>query len=262
MIPLTMTAAGIGALALKSWYETKTLDTTKFSFQTAQGGKTQKIAFLSDIHFRKDHHVSNLLVKQCAEQIEQWNPDVIVFGGDYVTRWTEASPETVYQGLLPLSTHRIPSIAILGNHDYYEGQPEQLFDVFSRLNITLLRNQDVTINDVTYIGLDSSHQENDTPESVLNCDAQGRRIIIWHEPDAVDRLKVACADLMLAGHTHGGQVLNPWGWGELSSKNGKRYNRGIFRNTVVPLYVTRGIGTVGVHARLFTPPELTLLTLD
>lgn len=265
MIPtLIASAATITGLSIKSYLETRTLITKPFSFKTKHGGPTQKIAFLTDLHFHDDRTIPHLLTLQATETLKEWRPDVIIYGGDYVTRWTETSPKTVQESLSPLADLNVPTLAILGNHDYYKGQPESLNEVFQKLNINLLRNQSQQINGVTYTGLDSSHQEQDElKDDVISATPNSRQIIIWHEPDAVDRLPNTCtADLMIAGHTHGGQLLNPWGWGELSSKNGKKYNRGFFENTPIPLYVSCGIGTVGVHARLFAPPELTLITLD
>ncbi len=167
-------------------------------------------------------------------------------------------------GLEPLREVSIPKIAVLGNHDYYEGDPQQLCPLFERLEIQLLRNDHMVLQDrAAIIGLDSSHQEEDESERVLSETPEGMpRVIFWHEPDAVERLPKKAANLMIAGHTHGGQFLSPWGWGEFASKNAKKYVRGYFdTEPPIPLYVSRGIGTIGLHARLLAPAELSLITL-
>jgi uncharacterized protein len=85
-------------------------------------------------------------------------------------------------------------------------------------------------------------------------------VIVWHEPDAVDALP-AGPDLMVSGHSHGGQFLAPWGWAPGTSELGKKYIRGWYPRAPVPLYVSRGVGTTGPPSRLFCPAEVSILTL-
>ncbi len=248
--------------AVASWFETRRLSVESVGLKTASGGEPFKIAFLSDMHFREGSRVPDLLFSKAIAEVKKFGPDVVILGGDFVTSWSDASLKDVREGLRALVALDLPTFAILGNHDYYDGEPEKLLVVFEDLGVKLLRNESVTIEGVCLVGLDSSHQEEDDPDNALFEATEGcRRVIFWHEPDAVERLPKGSADLMVAGHTHGGQFMNPWGWGEFGTKNGKRYNKGLFDQTPIPLYVSRGIGTVGVHARLFAPPEATLITL-
>lgn len=252
----------VGAALVAAWFETRRLTVERIEVGTSAGGEPVRVAFVSDMHFRDGSRVPDRLFAEAVDVLKREGADVVVLGGDFVTRWSEASLSDVREGLSALMELDRPTFAILGNHDYYDGEPEKLLAVFSELGVKLLRNESVLVEGVCFVGLDSSHQEEDDPDRALFEAQDGcRRVVLWHEPDAVDRLAAGSADLMLAGHTHGGQFMNPWGWGEFGTKNGKRYNKGMFEKTPIPLYVSRGIGTVGVHLRLFSPPELTLVTL-
>ena len=95
--------------------------------------------------------------------------------------------------------------------------------------------------------------------------ARGVRLLLGHHPDlALDVIdfRMPPPDLMLAGHTHGGQVRLP-GIGALftATRIGRRYDQGLFDFHGVPLFITSGVGTSVVPIRLLNPPELVLLTL-
>jgi hypothetical protein len=94
------------------------------------------------------------------------------------------------------------------------------------------------------------------------------RIVLVHDPDLVqdiaDIADIAyrAPDLVMAGHTHGGQVRLPFfGAFTTSTRLGRRYDRGLFRFEGVPLYITAGTGTSILPIRFFDPPEVTLVTL-
>lgn len=86
-------------------------------------------------------------------------------------------------------------------------------------------------------------------------------IVIWHEPDAVRFLPDGLCNLMLSGHSHGGQFVFPGSLAPMTTKNGKKYRNGFYSNTAAPLFVTRGIGTTGPPARFLCPPEVVILEL-
>ena len=87
-------------------------------------------------------------------------------------------------------------------------------------------------------------------------------ILLAHEPDyATHVVKHGGVDLMLSGHTHGGQVRVPMLGALALPEMGKKYVEGSFRLGAMQLYVNRGIGTVGLPFRFNCPPEITLFTL-
>lgn len=88
-------------------------------------------------------------------------------------------------------------------------------------------------------------------------------ILLTHEPIVADALTVSKyrADLVLAGHTHGGQIRLPL-LGALATPNGSgRYEQGLYRFARTVMYVNRGLGVASIHARFLCPPEITRFTL-
>ncbi|MGQ9667156.1 MAG: metallophosphoesterase, partial [Anaerolineae bacterium] len=88
-------------------------------------------------------------------------------------------------------------------------------------------------------------------------------LLLAHSPDQVREAEGRGVDLMLAGHTHGGQVRLPLlGAVVTGTRLGPRYAAGLFRWGDTWMYVTRGIGTRGLPIRFLCPPEITLLVLE
>jgi predicted MPP superfamily phosphohydrolase len=87
------------------------------------------------------------------------------------------------------------------------------------------------------------------------------KIVLWHEPDAVDFLPTG-ANLMLSGHSHGGQFVLPGGWAPKHSTMGRKYVRGFYPNAKTPIFVTSGVGTTFLPSRFNCPPEVAILTLN
>ena len=86
-------------------------------------------------------------------------------------------------------------------------------------------------------------------------------ILLAHEGDYADQIVGSGVDLMLAGHTHGGQVRIPFVPPFQLPPLGEKYLEGLFSVGDLKLYVTRGVGTVGVPFRFRCPPEITVITL-
>ena len=86
-------------------------------------------------------------------------------------------------------------------------------------------------------------------------------ILLVHEPDILPEVARYDVDLMLSGHTHGGQVRFPFLPAMFLPELGRNYMEGLFRLGSTQLYVNRGVGTVNLPFRFNCPPEITLITL-
>jgi predicted MPP superfamily phosphohydrolase len=103
----------------------------------------------------------------------------------------------------------------------------------------------------------------DYKKAVANIDATAPQIVLSHTPDIILK-NIASADLILSGHTHGGQIRLP-GIGaipEIPTFLGRQYDEGLFNLGDQQLFITRGVGESGTRARLFCPPEISILTID
>jgi predicted MPP superfamily phosphohydrolase len=217
-----------------------------------------KIALLTDFHLRDSYSID--LSKRAVAAALDEQPDMVVLGGDLVGYWKPGSEDMLAEVLEPLLLMDGNVVAIPGNREYWCGTPERLRPVLDALNIKLLRNESWHHAGIDWIGIDSANAEMADPIQALEGVSDGPAIVLWHEPDVVDCLPFE-ADLMLSGHSHGGQFRFPGGFTPMTSKNGKKYMSGFYPEAPVPLYVSRGIGTTGPPSRFLCPPEVAILEL-
>lgn len=218
-----------------------------------------KIALLGDFHLRDEY--SQALAFRAVDAALDTNPDMVAIVGDFVGYWKEEAIAMLGEVLEPLLLMQGNVVAIPGNHEYVAGDPTPLAMLCSEFNIRLLRNQNWTHQGVQWVGVDSANASHADPVQAFEGVREDHpTVVLWHEPDVVEWLPQR-ADLMLSGHSHGGQFLMPWGQPFVGSRNGRRHRRGFFDLEPTPLYVTSGVGTTGPPSRLFCPPEVVALTL-
>ncbi|HMS53898.1 MAG TPA: metallophosphoesterase [Fimbriimonadaceae bacterium] len=219
-----------------------------------------KIALLADFHLRDKYSLD--LTKRAVGLALDQSPDFVVIAGDFVGYWKPESPWLIGEALEELLLMDGRVVAVPGNHDYWCGDAELLRPILSELNIRLLRNEVYQHSGVSWLGIDSSTKGKADPFSVVQSveGIKEPKIVVWHEPDSVDWLPRG-ADLMLSGHSHGGQFTFPWGWTPMHTKGGEKYVRGYYPNAPTPIYVNRGVGTTGPPSRLGCTPEVTLIEL-
>ena len=253
---------GAGALLYGALFETEKLHIERRRLRVPRWPKEldgYKIAVLADAHVRD--HRSVLLTQKAVEYALMEKPDLVIIPGDTIDHWKKDLLEMVEAAYAGLKMMRGKVIAVPGNHDYFAGNAEWLIPVFDSLGIRMLRNEVWHCDGVNWVGVDSEIAGLADPYSaIMACDASDPIVIVWHEPDMVDTLPWG-PELMISGHSHGGQFISPWGWAPATAKLGRKYLGGYYPNAPVPLYVSRGIGTTGPPARLFCPAEVSILTL-
>jgi len=264
------------------YHEGSSSTVTELSFDGAPEG----IVFIADPHLR-DANIAH--IEKTIDQINALHPSVVLIGGDFTYRGAEDLP--LNQVWTQVDA---PVYAILGNHDYMAGlggpsiltkmllvqeadlRPDtydvsgldngdvdtafagSVVEALEKAGVTVLRNEAVTLDiegkQVVIVGLDDCWAGRAQPPAVPATDAF--TIYLVHEPDCRAAWD---ADLILAGHTHGGQfmpgnlqALNAIGIVELS---------GLKMGNGVPTYITEGIGTSNFNPqlRLFTSPEIVVI---
>lgn len=229
---------------------------------------------LSDIHL--DEFTEPFLLHDAIAHINHLQPDLVFLTGDYVTYELSTRKfalkaasqcASILNGLKCKQRY-----AILGNHDAFLGERE-VTAALTANGITVLNNSYLPLERggerVWLAGLDDAiggepNLDAAIPASIRNVPNEPL-ILMCHAPDYVDTILEHPAgkavDLMLSGHTHGGQVRLPLvGALELPTM-GKKYIEGMFQLGSLQLYVNRGLGTIGVPFRLDCPPEITFITL-
>ena len=230
---------------------------------------------LSDLHHAPRQDLGWLRHAVAVTNAEA--PDLIVLLGDYGESFRRMPDESrawyrdVMREMTPdLARLRARDgvVAVLGNHDYYAGASETI-EWLTSIGIDVLVNRSRCIirsrSTLRVAGLDDVREGR--VEALAGCDAAVDipTIVLSHNPDGIRRLdRRLRVDLVLAGHTHGGQVVLP-GLGALVTMArvcGRRSASGWVTNARAPLYVTRGLGEqLPLPMRVNCPPELLVVRL-
>jgi len=233
-----------------------------------------RIAQLSDIHM--DQFTEPFFLRDAVRHIDSLNPDAVFLTGDFVTH--ELVPKrfavsTAWQCANLLNQIECRNrYAVLGNHDVVIGS-KRVAEALTANGINVLINAHLPIerNGARFwlAGLDDPVEGQPDPERAIPQSIRNLRqepiVLLCHAPDYVDRLLTSeegrAVSLMLAGHTHGGQVRVPFARPLILPPLGIKYVEGWFRFGNLQLYVNRGLGTVGLPIRFDCPPEITLFTV-
>jgi predicted MPP superfamily phosphohydrolase len=269
----TVGLAGLGGVTYVRWVEPHWLDVGRHEIHFSKGaGKTTlKVLQLSDLH--ASPVVSLNFIKQAIRLGLKQQPDLILLTGDFITHKFDQL-EGYVEALSPLAKSAL-TFACLGNHDGglwavrgggYE-DTEFVRSVLSKANVTLLHNaaQTVLVQDwnLTLIGLGDSWAQEMLPDKAFAQAPSSRgdaTLLMSHNPDTKMALKAYAWDLMLCGHTHGGQVCLPLIGAPFAPVRDKKFLGGLYHWDNRWIHVTRGVGNLhGV--RFNCRPEVSLLTL-
>jgi predicted MPP superfamily phosphohydrolase len=233
------------------------------------------VAVISDLHVGPYKGAS--FVKRVVSQTDALHPDLILLAGDFV--FTESANRSLMSDLEPLRALHAPLgvFAVLGNHDlgHTEGdeidRSRSIEQALLSMDVHILRNthETLTLPDGTRValaGVDDpvGSQMYRTSRALSGIPAAMPVILLSHSPDVALDPASRRAQLIVAGHTHGGQIRLPFLGPILPipDRLGNAYDQGIFRiGTGSLLAITRGAGESSVRARLLAWPEVMLLKL-
>jgi len=221
-----------------------------------------RIAQLTDLH----HSLFTPLeeIQRAVHLTNHLRPDVVALTGDYVT----LSPAYIWPVARALGKlrARLGVFAILGNHDF-RVDPEEITRALRAQRIHVLRNAHCALRsrsgNLWVAGVDDLWWEAaDIRAALRSIPARDPKILLCHNPLGIHMAAAHGIDLMLSGHTHGGQVRLPM-FGSVygRSKLGERFVEGWNRLDGTQIYVSRGIGKVLVPVRFGCPSEIALLRL-
>lgn len=220
------------------------------------------IAFLTDFHCSPETPPDFL--ERVVDETNRLTPDVILLGGDYVTRGTTYVPAV---GNLLARLHAPMGVyGVLGNHDF-DGNTHAIRDMLRRAGIVELTNAGHWLmregSRILVAGVgDLWEDSQDLAAALAGAHANDIVILLSHNPDYAMQLTDPRVRLVLSGHTHGGQIRLPYVGTVISnSRYGRRLVSGLVPFDSFLLYISRGLGTVMMPFRYHCPPEITLLTL-
>ncbi|OAN66218.1 metallophosphoesterase [Sphingomonas sp. TDK1] len=225
-----------------------------------------RVVLISDLHVAGPETPPSRLAR-IVGQVNALKPDLVLIAGDVeqertvTTRIYDAAEATA-----PLAglRARYGVLAVLGNHDYTDAGKTDLPPWLAKMGITVLRNSAVRRGPLTIAGADDLYHGKFQGDR-LNRAARalpGPTVVLSHTPDIAPLLPKRYP-LVLAGHTHCGQIAPPWiGPITASSRYGLRFVCGLIREPGRDVIVTGGIGTSGVPLRIGAVPDFWLLTFD
>lgn len=218
-----------------------------------------RVAQVTDTHLPANHAAATKSLAILASE----RPEVVVFTGDMVER-ADALGDLV--AFAREARGSLASIAVRGNWELSAGLArETLAAAYEEAGVTYLQNESVGLRigsgTLAVAGLDDTVLGEPDARAVAAEVEADAAIWLLHGPGYADLLPPDTpAALLLAGHTHGGQIRLPFLPGFAPSGSG-RFLAGWYPTPTAPLYVSRGVGTTSVRARLFCPPEIPIITL-
>lgn len=245
---------GLSAVALPAalginarWLEPRNLRVRKL----VVGNGNTRFVQISDFHHKGDTRYA----AEVIETVNKLNPQFVCFTGDLVEQ-----KSFLPEALSFIEQIKVPVYGIPGNHDYWSGANfadyargfAKTGGVWLEDRSLVLPEHDLELFGMGIVGI--------SPAS-FNAQNARRRVLLIHYPVVADSLGGQCFDLILAGHSHGGQIRLPF-YGPLALPSGVgRYDLGLFETRGGPLYVNSGIGTYRFPYRFNCRPEITLITI-
>ena len=220
-----------------------------------------RIGHLSDTHCDTPRALER--AAKAIELLVKQKPDAVFLTGDYITHDARGRMRGVAEVMEPLTVISRGVYAVLGNHDWWSGDPDFVASELRRVGIRVLRNDSRPIpgSGMWAVGLeqrcdnlqDADLALKDVPEAAV-------KLLLMHEPDYADESPPGFA-LQFSGHSHGGQVRIPGLPPPIVPIHSRRYPEGLRRAPHHFVFTTRGVGMVGPKFRLFCPPEVAIIRL-
>ena len=221
-----------------------------------------KIALVSDIH--NGLFANAVTPARLARAIAETKPDAVMIAGDSTYYLNPHRFDDVFR---PLGAIGAPVFAVMGNHDVGIPGPDigdALSASFARLGVHAIDNArvDDVVPNVEIVGLSDVWQGRQEL-SLLAAPSATPRIVLTHNPTTIEEIGPgATLDLLLAGHTHGGQVYIPFLTCGLIHMACDPVRRGYGEANGRQLFVTSGVGMVGLPIRFLVPPRIDVLEVS
>ncbi|MBE9048091.1 metallophosphoesterase [Pleurocapsales cyanobacterium LEGE 10410] len=223
-----------------------------------------KIVQISDLHASR--FMPEKRLERIIKLVNQQRPDAIAITGDIITKGSRFDSQKLIQELSKLRS-RTGTLAVLGNHDHWAKQLNELKQVLASSKINNLDNQVYEIergsNKLAFAGIDDPYWGRPDLEQVIaQLPDNSVAILLVHEPDYIEKAaKTHKFALQLSGHSHGGQIRIPFLDPLVLPYGGKKYFIGLSKVEDTIEYTNRGLGMTGLPLRFNSRPEITVFTL-
>ena len=261
--PLRDLAGNLSKIARSAINEANSLSLEKINIKIKRLPKKLdgfRLIHLSDIHHSPFTNLEHII--RTVKISNRLKPDMFVLTGDYVSHETEYI-EPVAKVLGELKSE-FGTFACLGNHDHWTN-PEMITNSFRAAGITMLINEGLRFEargaSFWLAGVDDHLVgKTDLPASLKGSYADEMKLVLAHNPVIFRQAVKEKVDLILSGHTHGGQVKIRDEEKRILPR--RKFTNGLHERKDTQIYITRGIGTVVLPIRYQCPPEISLIELQ
>jgi len=238
--------------------EPKLLFVNHYKIET---GFKAKYALIADIHLGIYNNAS--ILERTVDKINEENVDAVLIAGDLTYEPQFDDMKLLFSSLKKLN---VPVYAVLGNHDCQKPGPDirdELEEVLTSFGVQVITNKAVLLNGITILGLGSHWAKDDEVSLLDKYTKKDKVVVLTHNPDTtLDYLPTHYPDLTLAGHTHGGQVRIPYLYKKVIPVRGDvLWDQGLYVFEDAKVFVTSGIGEIGLPLRFLIPPVIDVLEL-
>ncbi len=244
--------------------EPGTIAIRQYYVDTGESGRASelRIAVFSDLHVGAFKDPDSLA--ELVEKVNAARPDLILIPGDFVYSMDRSR---ITSGLAALGAIKAPAYAVTGNHD--EGKPgknvsAEVKAALSGCGIAVIDNESLVLEikgrKIRLVGFSDIYGGSPEFELLEKVSSDELAIALAHNPDSVYYFSTTTPDLVISGHTHGGQVRIP-GIYRLAIPSRFGFDRGWYDARGMRVFVSPGIGMVGLPLRFLSPPEIDMITL-
>ncbi len=232
-----------------------------------KGKEELKVSQITDIHLGEFYNLDQL--EKVVQKINGLNVDIVVFTGDLIDNASTYDELYNIADTLKGIKCRIGKYAVYGNHDYGGGAVRYYEDIMSKSGFKVLKNEGSSIlfkdKHIKIFGADDGLMgRQNIDKTMKEISNKSINLLLLHEPDLLDGYINYPVDLVLSGHSHGGQIYIPF-YGPLK-KNllSVKYSKGFYKldnPRGTKIYVNSGLGNTKVPFRLFNLPQISLFNL-
>ena len=215
------------------------------------------IAYFSDLHYGT--YIDNDFLENVISKINDYKPDVIIFGGDLLDNINEENKVYLIDVLETLDA-KYGKYAILGDQD--KTNEDDISKILKDADIKIIDDTNITINinnesNINIVGVD-----NNFDEAFHGINSNNYTIVVGHYPDLFEDIIDYDFDYMLAGHSHGGQVYMPLINYFFRKEGCQKYYHGKYQEDNKTLDITNGVGRTDSNARFLADAEIVFYRLE
>ena len=229
--------------------QSSTLEVTEYIIDSDKIEEEITIVQVSDLHNNSKY------IDILSEKILEIEPDYVVITGDFITYYNPRID--ISMKLIESIQDIAPIYFVQGNHEYFSSCYTDLKNQLSEKNVIVLEDEMIETDNLNIIGL------LDGSDTVIEPENDKFKLLLAHRPELFDKYVEMNVDLVLSGHTHGGQICIPFFGGFYAPNQGffPKYLAGKYESDNTTMIISRGIGTGKIPFRLFCNPELVVIKI-